>query len=110
MTQLDNILELTLQVEQAIENGDWGTANEIESNRRQLLIGLFNDNSIQTMSPDDQAVLKNILLRNEESIRNVHAGRKELTRHSTRINNASAVARAYQSNAVRHRERLVTSG
>lgn len=110
MTQLDKILELTLQVEQAIENGEWGTANEIENSRRQLLIGLFNDNSIQTMSSSDQAALRNILLRNEESIRNVHAGRKELARQSSRINNASAAVRAYQSNAVRHRERLVTSG
>lgn len=110
MTKLDKILELTLQVEQAIESGDWGTANEIESNRRQLLIGLFNDNSIQTMSPGDQAALKNILLRNEESIRNVHAGRKELTRHSSRINNATAAARAYRSNSAQGRERLVTSG
>ena len=110
MTQLDKILELTLQVEQAIESGDWGIANEIESNRRQLLIGLFNDNAIQTMSPADQAALKNILLRNEESIRNVHAGRKELARHSSRINNASSAARAYRSNAAQRHERLVTSG
>ncbi len=101
MTQLDQILALTLRVEQAIENGEWGEANTLESTRRELLVGLFSENAIQDMSPKDQTVLKDLLLRNEESIRNVHTGRREIARRTSQINGATAAARAYQSNAGR---------
>ena len=99
MPLLDRILELTRQVEERVDRGDWLQAGTLDMERRQLLEDLVAGDGLQKLAPAARAALQEILARNQHTVAKVQAQQKQLAAASSQLNRASGAVRAYRANA-----------
>ena len=99
MTILDRILELTRQVEEQVDRGDWLQAGTVDRERRQLLENLLAGDGLQKLAPEARAALQEILARNQHTVAKVRERQEQLAAASVQLNRAKGAVRAYQANA-----------
>lgn len=99
MTILDRILELTRQVEEQVDRGDWLQAGSLDMERRQLLEDLVAGDGLQKLAPEARAALQEILARNQHTVAKVQERQNRLAAASVQLNRARGAVRAYQVNA-----------
>jgi hypothetical protein len=102
MQQIDEILALTDQVRQYIDDGRWAEAVSLENERMVMLNQLFARDDIAAIGPECEQLARDLLARNARMTEAVQAGRRSL-QETTRSVNASAVAvSAYRRNEPAH--------
>jgi len=94
--QLTAILDLTDQVQAAIDGGDWQRARELEAARRDAIVQLVaegvGDNTGNTTLPN---ALADLYARNQRMLGDVHRERRRLLRESALVTKAQAAVAAY---------------
>ncbi len=90
--QLTAILDLTEQVQAAIDGGDWGRARELEAARRDALVQLVADRAGDAGLP---SALADLYARNQRMLGDVDRARGRLLRESARVTTGQAAVAAY---------------
>lgn len=90
--QLTAILDLTEQVQAAIDGGDWQRARELEVARRDAIVRLVADRAGDTSLPN---ALADLYARNQRMLGDVDRERRRLLRESTLVTKAQAAVAAY---------------
>ena len=90
--QLTAILDLTEQVQAAIDCGDWQRARELEGARREAIVQLVAERA------DDASLssaLADLYARNQRMLGDVDRERRRLLRESAFVTKAQAAVAAY---------------
>jgi len=90
--QLTAILDLTEQVQAAIDSGDWGRARELEIARRDAIVKLVAERAGDASLP---GALANLYARNQRMLGDVDRERRRLLRDSALVTKAQAAVAAY---------------
>ena len=94
--QLTAILDLTDQVQAAIDGGDWQRARELEAARRDAIVQLVaegaGDTTGDTSLPN---ALADLYARNQRMLGEVDRERRRLLRESALVTKAHAAVAAY---------------
>lgn len=98
MQQIDEILALTDQVQQFIDDGRWAEAGLLEKKRMQLLSQLFARDDLAAIGPDCEQLVRDLLARNANMAETVMASRGNLEKTTQRINAATKAVGAYRRN------------
>ena len=98
MQQIDEILALTDQVQQYIDDGRWAEAGLLEKKRMQLLSQLFARDDLAAIGPDCEQLVRDLLARNASMAETVMASRGHLEETTRRINTATEAVGAYRRN------------
>jgi hypothetical protein len=93
-TPLAAILDLTEQVQAAIDSGDWPRAQELEGERRAALEKLVEASSV---TEEIRAALADLYARNQRMIGEVQHHRRRIVRDAATIKTGRAAAAAYAS-------------
>jgi hypothetical protein len=88
------ILDLTEQVQAAIDRGDWPRAQELEGERRAALERLVETPSV---AEETRAALAELYARNQRMIGEVQHHRRKIVRDAAMIKTGRAAAAAYTS-------------
>jgi hypothetical protein len=91
---LAQILDLTEQVQAAIDGGDWPRALELENERRAALERLVETPSI---ADELRAALGELYARNQRMIGEVEHHRRRIVRDAAMLKTGRAAAAAYAS-------------
>ena len=94
--QLTAILDLTEQVQAAIDGGDWQRARELESARHDALVQLVAERAGDASLP---SVLADLYARNQRMLGEVDRERRRLLRESAVVTKAHAGVAAYAGTA-----------
>jgi hypothetical protein len=90
--QLTSILDLTEQVQAAIDGGDWQRARELESARRDAIVQLVAERPGDASLP---GALADLYARNQRMLGDVDRERRRLLRESALVTKAQAAVAAY---------------
>ena len=90
--QLTAILDLTEQVQAAIDGGDWQRARELEGERRDAIVQLVAEGAGDTTLP---SALADLYARNQRMLGDVDRERRRLLRESAFVTKAQAAVAAY---------------
>lgn len=90
--QLTAILDLTEQVQAAIDGGDWQRARELESARRDAIVRLVAERTGDASLPN---ALADLYARNQRMLGQVDGERRRLLRDSALVTKAQAAVAAY---------------
>jgi hypothetical protein len=90
--QLTAILDLTEQVQAAIDGGDWQRARELESARRDAIVQLVAERAGDATLPN---ALADLYARNQRMLGDVDRERRRLLRESTLVTKAQVAMAAY---------------
>jgi hypothetical protein len=94
---LDKILELTEQVQNALDAGDWQRANELETERRAQLEALVAEQGVGEPNGELRGTLEALQQRNQRMIGEVHHHQRRVLRDATMIKTGQAAVRAYET-------------
>ena len=97
-TLIDQVLALTEEVQQFVENGRWADASTLETERLTLLTELFARDDIAVLGPDYERLARELLSRNSVMIDTLRTQRGQLNQASQRLNAAPRAVDAYRSN------------
>ena len=86
------ILDLTEQVQTAIDAGDWQRAQALEGERRCAIERLVAD---QTVTAELTAALGDLYARNQRMIGEVHHHRRRIVREASMVRTGQAAVAAY---------------
>lgn len=100
MGGLDEILDLTEQVEACLEAGDWSGAAEFNERRQQLLSAMFAERRPGEIDAETREVLRDILARNETAAARVRLEQELVATTQRRIHRSAAAVDAYRRAAV----------
>ncbi len=89
---LTSILDLTEQVQAAIDGGDWRLAHELEGARRDAIVRLVAEGAADASLP---ATLADLYARNQRMLGEVEHERRRLLRESARVTAGQAAISAY---------------
>ncbi len=98
MQQIDEILALTDQVQQFVDDGCWAEANALETQRLALLAELFAREDIAAFSPACEALARDLLARNAGMPQALEGQRNRLNDATRRLKSAPQAIHAYRSN------------
>ena len=90
--QLTAILDLTEQVQAAIDSGDWQRARELESARCEAIVQLVAEGAGDASLP---SALADLYARNQRMLGEVDRERGRLLRESARVTAGQAAIAAY---------------
>jgi hypothetical protein len=90
--QLTSILDLTEQVQAAIDGGDWQRARELEGARRDAIVQLVAERAGDTSLPN---ALADLYARNQRMLGDVDRERRRLLRESALVTKAQTAMAAY---------------
>src|SRR4051794_4614521 len=90
--QLTAILDLTEQVQAAIDGGDWQRASELERARLAAIVQLVAERAGDASLPN---ALADLYARNQRMLGDVDLGRRRLLRESALVTKAQAAVAAY---------------
>jgi hypothetical protein len=90
--QLTAILELTEQVQAAIDGGDWQRARELERARRDALVQLVAE---RAGDASVRSALADLYARNQRMLGDLDCERRRLLRDSALVTKAQAAVAAY---------------
>jgi len=90
--QLTAILDLTEQVQAAIDGGDWQRARELEGVRREAIVQLVAERPGDAGLP---GALADLYARNQRMLGDVDRERRRLLRESALVTKAQAAVAAY---------------
>jgi hypothetical protein len=90
--QLTAILDLTEQVQAAIDGGDWQRARELEGARRDAIAQLVAEGAGDAGLPN---ALADLYARNQRMLGDVDRERRRLLRESALVTKAQAAVAAY---------------
>ena len=90
--QLTAILDLTDQVQAAIDGGDWQRARELEGARRDAIVQLVAEGAGDASLPN---ALADLYARNQRMLGQVDRERGRLLRESSRVTAGQAAVAAY---------------
>jgi hypothetical protein len=90
--QLTAILDLTEQVQAAIDGGDWQRARELEGARRDAIVQLVAERAGDASLPN---ALADLYARNQRMLGDVDRERRRLLRESALVTKAQAAVAAY---------------
>lgn len=98
MRQIDDILALTDQVQQYIDDGRWAEAGLLEKKRLALLNELFARDDIDAIGPECEQLARDLLARNARMTETVQVRRGSLHETTRRVNAAAGAVSAYRRN------------
>ena len=98
MQQIDDILALTDQVQQCVDEGRWVEARALEKDRLALLTDLFAGDDVATNGPECQKLARDLLARNARMTETVRVHRGDLDETTRRVNLAAGAVSAYRRN------------
>lgn len=90
--QLTTILDLTEQVQAAIDGGDWQRARELEGARRAAIVQLVAEGAGDASLP---SALADLYARNQRMLGDVDRERRRLLRESAFVTKAQTAVAAY---------------
>jgi hypothetical protein len=90
--QLPAILDLTEQVQAAIDGGDWQRARDLESARREAIVRLVAERPADPRIGD---ALAELYARNQRMLGDVEQQRRRLLRESALLKTGRAAVAAY---------------
>jgi hypothetical protein len=90
--QLTAILDLTEQVQAAIDSGDWRRARELEASRCEAIAQLVVERAGDASLPN---ALADLYARNQRMLGDVDRERRRLLRESSLVTKAQAAVAAY---------------
>ena len=90
--QLTAILDLTEQVQAAIDSGDWARARELEIARRDAIVQLVAERAGDASLP---SALADLYARNQRMLADVDRERRRLLRDSALVTKAQTAVAAY---------------
>ncbi len=94
------ILELTDAVEQAIDEGDWLHAGQLNADRHALLRNLFADGAPH-LGVEEKAALRDVLNRNDAVVGKLGADRDRVAAAASRMRQGNRAVNSYRQNAAR---------
>jgi len=98
MTLIDQVLELTAQVEQLLDSADWSGAATLEGERQRLLGQLCEGERIRALDQDDRQILRALLARNQRAIERLERERRGMSRLAGQLSRGPAAVQAYRNN------------
>ena len=90
--QLTAILDLTEQVQAAIDGGDWRLAHDLEAARRDAIVQLVAERAGDASLP---SALADLYARNQRMLADVDRERRRLLRDSALVTKAQTAVAAY---------------
>jgi hypothetical protein len=96
---LATILELTDQVQTAIDAGNWQRAGELEAERRAQLERLVAENGAGEPGSELRTALEQLLERNQRLIGEVHHHRRRVFRDAETVKTGRSAVNAYAAAA-----------
>lgn len=96
-TTLGAILDLTEQVQSAIDAGDWQRASDLESQRRVQLESLVVERGTGEPGGELRGALESLQLRNQRLLGEAHHHRRRVLREASTIKTGQSAARAYEN-------------
>jgi len=90
--QLTAILDLTDQVQAAIDGGDWQRARDLEAARREAIVQLVAERAADPQIGD---ALAELYARNQRMLGDVDRRRRQLLRESALLTTGQAAVAAY---------------
>src|SRR3954468_16717828 len=97
MTTLGVILDLTDQVQSAIDAGDWGRASDLEAQRRAQLEAFVAELGVGEPGGEVRGALEALQLRNQRLLGEAHHHRRRVLREASTLKTGHSAARAYES-------------
>ena len=95
MNQLDQIMELTRQVEAQVDAGEWAQASELETRRRVLMAEL----AASAQNPEGvHGLFEQLAGRNDQMLDKITAYRQDLEQQQRRLHQGAGAVHAYLSN------------
>ena len=99
-TNLADILEITDQVQAAIDSGEWLRARDLDVERRSLLEQFVVEQSQTDARPEWRSRLAVLEQRNNHMIGEVHHHRRRVLRDASMVRTGYAAAGSYDSAAL----------
>lgn len=96
MQAIDRILALTESVERHVERGEWTEAGGLDAERCRLLADLFADPSAARELAGHRDVLRQLLVRNRQTVARVEDQRRRLAAESAGARRAAGAVHAYE--------------
>lgn len=103
MRQIDEILALTDQVRQFIDDGRWAEAVSLENERMSMLNQLFARDDIAAIGPECEQLARDLLARNARMTEAVEASQRSLQETMRSVNTSTGAVSAYRRNESPHR-------
>ena len=100
MNQLDQILELTRQVEAQVDAGEWAEASELETRRRALMEELA---ASARDTEGAHGLFLELVGRHDQMVDKVTAYRQELEQQQGQLHRGTDAVHAYLNNIGNHR-------
>jgi len=94
---LGAILDLTDQVQNAIDAGDWQRASDLESQRRAQLETLVAERGIGEPGGELRGALEALQQRNQRMLGEAHHHRRRVLREASTLKTGQSAARAYEA-------------
>lgn len=95
MNQLDQIMELTRQVEAQVDAGEWAEASELETRRRTLMADL----AASAQDPEGvHGLFAQLSGRNDQMVDKITAYRQDLERQQGQLQRGTDAVYAYLTN------------
>ncbi len=98
MGQIDQILTLTDQVQQYVDDGRWAEARALEKDRLALLTELFSRDDVAAIGPECEQLARDLLARNAQMAETIQARRGDLQATTRRVTAAAGAVSAYSRN------------
>ena len=96
MTTLGAILDLTDQVQSAIDAGDWPRASELEAQRRAQLEAFVAELGVGEPGGELRSALEALQLRNQRMLGEAHHHRRRVLREASTLKTGRSAALAYE--------------
>lgn len=97
MNTIDKILDITTQVEEAVDSGDWSEAAALDVQRCEVIGQYLNEVGDGPGRNAAAHMLRELLARNELAMRKVQVMRELITEQSAELRSADAAVKAYVS-------------
>jgi hypothetical protein len=97
MSTLGAILDLTEQVQSAIDGGDWQRASELEAQRRAQLEAFVAELGVGEQGGELRGALEALQQRNQRLLGEAHHHRRRVLREASTLKTGHSAARAYES-------------
>ena len=95
MSELDEILQLTDEVERCIDQGDWLEAGQLNARRQALLYDLF-DGGADRLDATTRDALRDVLRRNRATVERVRNERQTVAGTANRLQSNSDALESYR--------------
>ncbi len=94
---LGTILDLTEQIQAALDAGDWQRGSDLDVERRAQLEQLVAEHGSGEAGGELQTALGALLARNQRLIGEIHHHRRRVLRDATLVKTGHSAVRAYDS-------------